>query len=253
MAGFSGQGKISIGAARLGAGGILIPGLLRPIGNATVLAPGMEEDVEERKESMSGSRLPFRRLVRGRAGSLSISFDEFSAENLALVLGGTLTTVSAGAAVPNFAFPSGAKLGDILAVPAKNISSVVVKDSAGAPATLVAGTDYDLDAFAGSVTLKNLGAYVQPFKIDYTPGAHRKIAAANSPTTDYYVKFDGINTDDNSRVIVEFFKVRFGIIAELPVINEGYFDYTLEGDVLADTARAVNGAEGQFFSTSIPT
>jgi hypothetical protein len=253
MAGFSGQGKISIGAARLGAGGILIPGLLRPIGNATVLAPGIEEDIEERKESMSGSRLPFRRLVRGRTGSLSISFDEFSPDNLALALGGTLTTVAAGGAVPNFAFPSGAKVGDALAVPAKNISGVVVKDSTGAPLTLALGTDYDLDAFAGTVTLKNLGAYIQPFKVDYTPGAHRKVAAVNAATTDYYVRFDGVNTDDNSRIVVDFFKVRFSVIGELPLINEGFFDYALEGDVLADTARAVAGSEGQFFAVSLPS
>jgi hypothetical protein len=253
MAGFSGQGKIYIGPAMIGAGGIRQPGNLRLIGNATVITPGIEEDIEERNESHTGSRLPFRRLVRGRTGSLSLSFDEFSPDNLALALGGTLTTVAAGGAVTNYAFPSGAKVGDLLAVPAKNISAVAVKDSAGAPATLVLGTDYDLDAFAGGVVLKALGSYVQPFKIDYTPGAHRKVAAINTGSTDYYVRFDGINTDDNSRIVADFFKVRFSVISELPMINEGFADFAMEGDVLADTARSSSGAEGQFFAVSLPS
>jgi hypothetical protein len=253
MAGFSGQGKILIGTAAVGAGGIRVPGLLRWVGNGTVITPGLQEDVEERNESFSGKRIPHRRLVRGRTGSLNIGFDEFSPENLAFVLGGTLTAVAAAVAVTGYTFPSGAKLGDVLSVPAKNISAAALKDSAGSPATLVAGTDYEVDSFAGTFTLKNLGAYVQPFKADYTPGAHRKIAALNAGVQELYVQFVGTNTDDGSRVVADFFKVRFSPVTELPLINEGFADFALEGDILADQARSASGSEGQFWCMSLPT
>jgi hypothetical protein len=247
MPGFSGQGKVEIGTAQT-VNGILQPGLLRWIGNAAKFSVQMDEKASQRNESFSGSRLPFRRLTQSRAGKISISFDEFNKDNNALALVASVTQVSAGTAVTAYAFPTGAKVGSVLAPPAKNLTAVAVKDSAGTPATLVAGTDYDIDLFSGSVTLKNLGAYVQPFKMDYTPGAITKVGALNQAATDLYIRFNGINTDDGSRLVADLFRCRLSPTKEFQFIGDDYQDFSLEGDVLVDVGRPASSADGQFFT-----
>lgn len=247
MPGFSGQGKVYIGTAQV-VSGIRQPGILAWIGNAKTFKINQEEQSSQRNESFSGSRLPYRRLAQGRSGTVDISFDEFTDDNMALALLGAITQVAAGAAVVGYTFPSGAKVGSVLAVPAKNLSLTALKDSAGAPATLVAGTDYDLDAFAGTFTLKNLGAYVQPFKADYTPGGFKKIAALNQPVQELYLRMDGINTDDGSRAIVDIFRARLAPISGWDAISEDFVDFEMQAAILADTGRSSSGADGQFYT-----
>lgn len=248
MSGFSGQGKVLVGLRNTNG----TPGLLRWLGNASRCTLAVEEDSEERNESYSGNRLPHRKLTRSRKGTLNIAWDEYSNDNLALGLVASVTTVAAGSAVVGYTFPTGAKVGSILAAPAKNLSSVAVKDSAGSPATLVAGTDYLLDAFAGTAELLNLGSYVQPFKMDYTPGAYTKIGALNQVAQDLYVRFDGVNTDTGERIIADIFRARLKPVREMPFIGDTYADFELEGTVLNDPTKLANSADGQFFSIVKP-
>lgn len=247
MPGFSGQGKVSIGTAVV-TNGVRVPGMLRFIGNASEFKLSIDEQTATRNDSFTGLRMPLRRISKARGASLMIKFDEFNPDNLALALKAATTQVSASGAVLGYTFPSGAKVGSVLAAPAKNLSSVVIKDSAGSPATLVPGVDYSLDAFAGTVEILRLQAFVQPFKMDYTPGAHTKTGALNQPTIEHYVHFAGINTDDNSRAIVDVFRVPLTPSKEIALINDDFADFELNGEVLADTGRAVNSADGQFFS-----
>lgn len=249
MSGFSGQGKILVGP-RLVSGH---PGLMRWIGNASQAKLTLEEDAEERNESYSGNRLPNRRLTRTRKGTLTLVFDEYSTDNIALAKLATVTAVASGSAVVGYTFPTGAKVGSFLMAPgAKNLSAVAIKDSAGSPATLVAGTDYNLNAFAGSVELLNLGSYVQPFKMDYTPGAFVKIGALNQPTTEMFVQFDGINTDTGEKIVADIYRVRFKPVKDMDLIGEGYEDFELEGTVLADLTRQYNSADGQLYNIAKP-
>lgn len=251
MAGFSGQGKVYIGTAQV-VSGVRQPGILAWVGNAKTFKINQEEQSSQRNESFTGSRLPYRRLAQGRSGTIDISFDEFTEDNMALALLGAVSQVAAGAAVVAYPFPTGAKVGSVLAVPAKNISAAVLKDSAGAPATLVAGTNYDLDAFAGTFTLKNLGAFVQPFKADYTPGAFKKIAALNQPVQEVYLRMDGVNTDDGSRAIVDVFRATLAPISGWDAISDDFVDFEMQAQILADTGRAASSADGQFYVISRP-
>ena len=251
MSAFSGQGKVYIGTAQV-VSGVRQPGNLKWIGNARTFKINHEEQSSQRNESFTGNRLPFRRLAQGRTGTIDISFDEFTKDNMALALLGAVTQVASGVAVTGYAFPLGAQVGSVLAVPAKNISAVVLRDSAGAPATLVAGTDYDIDLFAGTFTLKNLGAYVQPFTANYTPGAFSKIAAMNQPTPEVYMRMDGTNTDDGSRVVVDVFRARLAPISGWDAISDDYVDFETQAQILADTGRLSASADGQFYTVAVP-
>jgi hypothetical protein len=243
----SAQGRIEIGTAQI-VNGIRQPGLLRWLGNASIGTISQEEKSSQKKESFSGQRLPYRRSVEGRAGKLMVKFDELTNDNLALGMMGTVTTVSTGSAVVGYAFPSGAKVGDILAAPAKNLSAVAIKDSTGTPLTLVLGTNYTIDPVAGSVELLNLGAFVQPFKMDYTPGAYVKVSAFTTAAPEMYMRFNGVNTDTGEKIMADFYRVRSGPFKTIELISDTIFDFDMEFDLLVDSGRPAAGADGQFYN-----
>lgn len=250
MPGFSGQGKVLIGT-RQGNG---LPGVLRWVGNASVFRVAQNEDTVERKESYTGNRLPNRRMTRGRGGEITITFDEFNKENMAIALLGQNTLVAAGAAVTNFSFATGAVVGDSLLLPSKNVTAVAVRDSSGAPKTLPPA-QYDVDLFAGTITLLDLttgGPYVQPFKADYTPGAVNVVGAFKLLATEVYIRMDGINTDDGSRCICDVFRNRLSPSRQMDFINDDFNDFEVAGSVLADLTRSANSAGGQFYSLTLP-
>lgn len=250
MPGFSGQGKVLVGT-RLITG---LPGPMRWLGNASVFRCAQNEDTVERKESYSGNRLPNRRMTKGRGGEVTITFDEFSKESMAWALLAVNTPVAAGSAVSGWTAPTGFVQGDTILLPHKNVSAVVVKDSSGSPKTLPAG-QYTLDAFAGSIQLNDItagGPYVQPFKVDYTPGAVNVLGAFQLVSTEVYVRMDGINTDDGSRAIVDCYRARLSPAKQVDFINDDFNDFELTGSLLADLTRTASAAGGQFYSVTLP-
>ncbi|MCW5657448.1 MAG: hypothetical protein KIT60_07075 [Burkholderiaceae bacterium] len=251
MSGFLGQGKVFVGL-RLASG---LPDISRWIGNASVFKLGMEEDSIERNESYSGNRLPLRRATRTRQGTVQIVFDEFSDDNAALALIGAKTTVAAGSPQTNVALAATvgnpAKVGDTLIIPGHNLSAVTIKDSTGSPKTLTLDTNYSLDAFAGSIDILNLttgGPFVMPLTADFTPGQRTVVGAFKTVSPEVYVRLNGINTDDGSRVIVDVFRSRLSPAREFNLIGDDFADFELNGSMLADLTRLQSAAGGQFFS-----
>lgn len=246
MPGFSGQGKVFIGS-RLTTG---LPGVMRWLGNVSAFSIAQNEDTVERKESYTGNRLPNRRMTRSRGGEVTLTFDEWTKENAAWALLGATTQVAAGSAVTNWVAPTGFTQGDTIVLPHKNVSAVTVVDSTGSPKTLPPG-QYTLDAFAGTIQLDDIatgGAYVQPFKVSYTPGAVSVIGGFKLLAPEVYLRLDGINTDDNSRVIVDVYRTRLSPARNVQFISDDFVDFELTGATLADLTRASNSAGGQFYS-----
>lgn len=251
MSGFLGQGKVFVGL-RLGSG---LPDIMKWLGNAPKFELALEEDVVERNESFSGSRLPNRRATRSRKGTLNITFDEYTDNNMALALVGSKTTVAAGAAQVGInlaaTLVNPAVVGDTLIIPGKNLSAVAIKDSTGAPKTLTLNTNYSLDAFAGSIDILDLtagGPYVMPLKADFTAGQRVVIGAFKTATPEVYVRLNGINTDSGKRCIVDVFRSRLSPPRSISLIGDDFIDFELTGSVLADLTRLTADPDGQFFS-----
>jgi hypothetical protein len=253
MSALSGQGKVYVG--KRGPNGL--PGVMRWLGNSPLFELGLEEDISERTESFTGNRLSYRRLTKGRKGSLKIGFDEFSRENLALMVAATITAVpAAGAPVANLALPNPIKAGESAMLGASNVSAVAIKDSSGAPKVLTADLNYKLDPFSGMVDILDLtpgGPYVLPLTADFQGGGVVKMGAFKEQTSEYYVRLDGINTDDGTRMVADVYRVRFSAAKALSLISDDLADFELEGSVLADTSRLVASPEGQFFGLTFPT
>jgi hypothetical protein len=244
---FSGQGKVYV-ATRDSAGN---PVNLGWVGNVSAFEVSLETSTTEHKESYSGQRLTDLRLETGKTASLSATFEEWDAPNLARVLRGVyqagVTTAQTDEVVVTFGASAISAIATTplrFATKKKNIgTTVTMKDSTGTPKTLVKDTHFRvLSASAGIIeiySLTGLTPVVEPFKITYTPSAHTEVGMLTQGPTDYYLMFDGINTaNNNSPVIAEFFKVQFSPAQSIPLINEELGSFEVAGSVLLDGLRS---------------
>jgi hypothetical protein len=248
MPGFSGQGIVSI-AERLPSG---LPGIFAEIGNADTFEIGLSEEAVERTESMTGQRLPHRKMTKSRGGTLKIKGDEFNAKNFARAIIGKIIDVAAGTAVTGHALPAGMVVGDIYALPGKNItaSTVTLKDSTGTPKTLTLDTHFSFDPLPAEIKLLDItagGPYVQPFKADFTPGAHRAIGAFQDVSKEFFVRLKGINTDTGERGISDCYRVKINPTKALALINADFLDFELDCTILADLTKTTTTPGGQFY------
>ena len=132
MKDFSFQGKVYLGTRLTGGK----PGPLRWVGDAPKCDVSLNTDSETRKESWSGNRLTSAYLQKGTDVTVALTLNWANAENLVLGLYGTQLAVTAGSVTAEV-LPTVA-VGDTIVLEHGGISSVVVKDSAGTPATLCA-------------------------------------------------------------------------------------------------------------------
>lgn len=238
---FRGQGKVYVAIATAG-----VPGVFRHVGNCPILNVQLETDVLEHKESTSGQSLTDLRLIRGKTAKFSFTIEEFDKDNLSLALYGASSTVASGSVVAEV-FPTVA-VGDYVKTAKQKLSSVVVKDSAGSPATLTLGTHYEItSADHGTIKFLNLASFTQPFKIDYS---HAQVTNVNMFTqgfADRWLKFDGLNTvDTNKACLIEIFKCSFDPASQIDFINDDIIKFELNGGALYDATKAADTVLGQF-------
>jgi hypothetical protein len=101
-------------------------------------------------------------------GTLTAEMMSDVAANLGVILMSSVSDVATGAATPETC--ATVVVGDVvetLFLPDAN--TLVVTDSDAGPSTLILGTDYEfVSKNGGMIRFLNLGAYVQPFILDYT-------------------------------------------------------------------------------------
>lgn len=156
---------------------------------------------------------------------------------------GSSTTISGGSFAAT-ALLNPVVVGDIVPAPLakSNLSSVVVTDSAGSPATLVLGTDYELDADAGLIKILSLGSYTQPFKMAATEGASTGVNFFQSVPALQGMLFLGNNILNNGvKEIVQIPKLQFSPSGAWKLLGDGNTAAQFEWDfeILADTSNLV--------------
>lgn len=239
---YSGQGRVYIGQ-RSAQGQ---PLALRWLGNVPELKITLNVETVEHKESYSGQRLTDLQLIKGKDGEFSAAVEDFSIENLELTLYGHTSAQTAGT-VTGEALPTGAVAGGIYLLAHQFVSSVVVSDSAGTPATLTAGTHYRVLAEQGAIELLSVTGFTQPFVVAYSHGAARRLAMFRAAQPEVWLRFDGLNTvDSNRRVIVDLYRVALNPTKDFSLIGEELQKFELSGRVLADTTKDEAGPLGLF-------
>ncbi len=209
-----------------------------------------KESVEHvsKRSAIAFKDLKITRMISG-TGSLTCS--QHSADILQLYLFGTKSAIVGGPATAEV-FPSGIVATDIMPFPGDRthysaFTSII--DSAGSPATLVNGTDYEVQERAGVVKFLNVGGFTQPFKITGVFASGTGVGIFMQRQQQKWLRFHGINiADSDSDVVVDLYKIDVEPASEWTLLNDGsdVNKYEIKFELLKDTTKASSATFGQY-------
>ena len=183
---------------------------VRSPGNVAELKLSLKADVVEHYESQSGQRTLDHRMIKQKSATVNLTIEEFTKENLALALYGNHVTGTSGTVTDEPLGGTTPVIGDRYFLAHPKVSSLVVKDSAGTPATLTLGTHYTADTDFGAIQLLDTTGLTAPFKASYAHGTATEIGIFTQPLQERYLRLEGLNTTQgNAKVLVELYRVAF--------------------------------------------
>ncbi len=231
------------------------PGVFRNVGE-TDPDKGVSIDpkidvVDVYGSSVAAARSIIKRLVQQRQATVKIPFMEWSPENLALRLLGESSVVAAGT-VTGETLPGSLLAGDLVALNHTRITpgvgnapNVVIHDSNATPAT-VDPAKYSFDEY-GLGSFSDVGTFTQPFKADYAYGSTINIPALAGELKEQWVRFQGLNTAEGVKVLIDLYRVSFDVTKSLALIQKKGIEVgEMEGMLMADTTKASDPVLGQF-------
>lgn len=234
---FSGQGKLFVAPLVNG-----VPGQFRWLGNVPDFKPSFDTSKIEHKESYSGQRLLDKVITTENKSKVTAELEDWSKENLALAVRGSVNSVNAGTVTTGKpeTSPAGLVAGSIWALEHQKVSAVVIKDSAATPVT-VDTADYVVDPDFGTVTIVDVTGYTLPFTASYSYGAVDNIAFFTQPIQEVALRFEGVNTaDGNKKVLAEIYRVALDPTKDLGLITNDLGKFNLEGNALVDPTKPDN-------------
>lgn len=237
------QGRVYLGARDANGNPIQV----RSPGNVADLKLSLKTEVLEHFESQSGQRSLDHRMVKTKSASISLAIEEFTKENLALALYGTHVATASGTVTDEPVGGAAPVVGDRYFLAHPKVSSLLVKDSAGTPATLTLGTNYTADTDFGAIQFLDTTGLTAPFKASYAFGDVSEIGIFTQPLPERFLRLEGLNTaQGNAKVLVELYRVAFDPLKELALISNEYNKFELEGSLLADSSKPYDAVLGQF-------
>ena len=204
------------------------------VGNIPELTLDIEIDKFEHKESETGSRSLDLTYPKEKRGKFKFKLENLNLDNLAVGFYGTSAAVVGASIVDEVVM---AYLGKIVTLAHPNVSAVVVKDAATGLITYTAGDDYILDAAHGSLELLSTGDIVDlaNLEISYTYGAYINMEAFTaSSAPERYLRFEGLNTIDDSSVVIDLYRAQFDPLTGYGLINEELASVDMAGSLLID-------------------
>ena len=155
------------------------------------------------KESCSGSRLDLDEIETALGLTVNLTMQQYSRDELALALYGTNSLVASGS-ITDEALPTVADDDYAFLKHPATVASLVITDSDGTPATLVADTNYQIiDANQGIIQFLDVAGFTQPFKCAYDHAAYGNIAVFENTGIRKGLVYTGKNQDgDRARVII---------------------------------------------------
>lgn len=239
---YSGQGSLYM-AERDAATGA--PKGFLGVGNVPELSIDIETTEFSHKESESGQRLEDLVITQEKSGTATFTMENVSQDNLAVALWGTTANVAGSSVVGE---EHVAYAGKKIALAFPDVSAVVVKNEAG-DTTYTVATDYTVDAKNGTITIVSGGTIVDEsnIQVDYTYAASKKLEAfTRAAAPERFLRFEGLNTVDESRVIVNIFRARFNPLTGYALINEEIAQPEVVTQLLADPFKTAAGVS-KFF------
>lgn len=235
---FSFQGKVYIGE-RSAAGKLINPAW---VGNVPTCELALTTETTSKAESFSGNRLQYGLLQKAKTANLSLTFDEWLANVLALALYSEKLDV-AGATVTGEALPAGVVAGDLVKLNHPFISAFTLMDSTGTPVAVPHTIE---SANSGLIKVGDLTGKTAPYNASYTYAARNSFAVFGKTPTEKYVLLDGINTETQEPVLVHMYRVKFNPVSNFGLIHDDYGNLPMTGALLYDPINAANSAQGGF-------
>jgi hypothetical protein len=222
------------------------------IGNSPKAELDLSVERRKHKESTSGQRLTDKVTTTTKMGRLKVTFEDIQKKNLLLAFAGSEQSLSGSYSGSNYdTFTSTLAVGDIVKLKHFNVSSLVIKDSNGTPATLVLDTDYKIhSAKHGLIEILNLGSYTQPFRAQYSYAATTVVTGFTAADDEEYYVYCALNNDEPSTdqaIGIEIYRNVFDPVAALALINDEQGQLEMEAEVLRDHTRADDSQFGRFF------
>ena len=237
------QGRVYLGKRDLNGNPIEV----RSPGNVADLKLSLKTEVLEHYESQSGQRSLDHRMIKSKSATIMLAIEEFTKENLALALYGTHVATASGTVTDEPIGGATPVVGDRYFLAHPKVSTLVVKDSAGTPATLTLGTHYTADTDFGALQFLDTTGLTAPFKASYAFGDVSEIGIFTQPLPERFLRLEGMNTaQGNAPVLVELYRVAFDPLKELALISNEYNKFELEGSLLADSTKPYDAVLGQF-------
>ena len=209
------------------------------VGNVTVFDVENKVEIKEKYESMDPASSLYARGVTRQTVTLKITGDEYTLDNLARVLLGTVETITAAgasAAAEALTPAGGAVLGRYYDLAHRNITALT--DVKQGVTTLVLGTDYTADLPRGRIYLLPTSSTITPgsqLTADYTFGTYtyKAVNVGTIGTVDAYVRFIG-NPVKGPVYEAEYWHASFTPTGTLGFIADDFGNWTLDGQIIAD-------------------
>lgn len=241
----------------LGSGSLLIRefGSAAPflsVGNCSALTLSPQEDVKSLPDytQPGGNK---RNEVRRLTGvDLSFTFHDYSAENFALGLRSSTSTITAGTATSESVV---AYLGGYMPLEKVALTITSVKDPTGTT-TYTTPSDYELRdgqlfiPATGSTIVAPVAGAIN-VKVTYTYGAQKKVEALVNANKQYQAMFVGLNeAQSGKRVRVMLHKISGGVLQEMAVLGDDYGAGQISGSLLSDSTKTGAGIS-QYFTWEV--
>ena len=232
-----------------------LPKKLVDVGETPMFEMTIDSEYAENRPTANAISGKDMRVLTSMDFKAQITCREATAKNLALFVFGT-TATRTSASVANIPFTETAAAGDILRLPNgyTNVSAGVIKDSAGTPTTLVAGTDYVLDSMNGTLRVLNVTGKTQPLTFSGTVGAAEIVGAGTKRAQDKYILFEGILISQNDKpIIVEILRGNLSPTKAITFKGDKVADFVLDVECLENTDLPVDSVFGNTVKITYPT
>lgn len=243
---YRGQGQVFLGK-RVGGK----PTGFEFIGNVSELMLNPQTEKIEHMESQTGYNSVDKVIERALKVELSMTTDSTTDDNLARLVFGKISKTPITTVTTEL---QTAYKGKSIFLNNVNLASFTSLLRDAAPNNpYILGTDYEIvDLASGQIRIMPLGGIAEGITVraNYICGASEAVAAFGTPNTEYWLRFNGLNSaEEDSPVIIDCFKVRFAPASDMPIINNDNFaEYKQSGTCLFDATQPINGKLGRFFS-----
>lgn len=210
----------------------------RHVGNVSKIELVTTDDVKEAYQNMTSSAGLYATVNARRKVELKVTGDEYSLENIALILmGDTGKLAQTGSSVTDETVTASAKQGRYYATDYRKISAVTVKGGVSGATAKVLNTDYTVDAVSGRIYVVPGGGIADGdiIKVSYTyatisldvvkAGTQSKIAG--------YVRFVG-DPAAGPTYELECWNAQFNPDGPLALIQDDYGNWSLSARLVAD-------------------